>query len=392
MKKEKLRETLNWDNCQECGQCLVNCRYIDYAEEDAIREIKNINQGNTSGILKNCISCYACNIFCPNDAHPYERILFGMKERYDNEGLPKRASYLLPGKRPNFREDLKYDQIEKTLHQKWDIDTPPAKTVLYPGCNLLSMPLLATGTIFEKLPVWGRWDLCCGEMYFRTGLLDKAQDTSNKLTRFYNNKDIEEMVFTCPACYNMFTTVLPEQFGATFDFKTTFFTDWFFQAIEQGTFEIKQTLTGSAVIHDSCHGRILGNSFMEKQRQLLERLGLEVNETPLNKNNGLCCGMAAGAKRFSVIDLIKNSMKQLIMLDRSKGDQTAIYCTGCLLMLSTVRPIKPFGKKMLHFLEYIRKALGEDVTRKNIPRALSIFKGIMLHSVPYHFSSKKFKM
>ncbi|MBW2179686.1 MAG: (Fe-S)-binding protein [Deltaproteobacteria bacterium] len=295
MEKEKLRETLNWDNCQECGQCLVNCRYIDYTVEDAILEIKNINQGNTSGILKKCISCYACNIFCPNDAHPYERILFGMKERYDNDGLPKRASYLLPGKRPNFREDLKYDQIEKTLHQKWDTDTPPAKTVLYPGCNLLSMPLLATGMIFEKLPVWGRWDLCCGEMYFRTGLLDKAQDTSEKLTRFYSNKDIEEMVFTCPACYNMFTTVLPEQFGATFDFKTTFFTDWFFQEIERGTFEIKQTLTGSAVIHDSCHGRILGNTFMEKQRQLLKKLGLEVKETPLNKDNGLCCGMAAGA-------------------------------------------------------------------------------------------------
>ena len=131
---------------------------------------------------------------------------------------------------------------------------------------------------------------------------------------------------------------------------------------------------------------------MEKQRHLLEKLGLEVNETQLNKDKGLCCGMAAGAKNFSVIDLIKNSLKQLITLDRSKGKQTAIYCTGCLLMLSTIRPIKPFGKKMFHFLEYIRKALGEDVTRKNISRALSIFKGITLHSVPFYFSSKKFKI
>ncbi|MCJ7772243.1 MAG: hypothetical protein MUP22_03800, partial [Desulfobacterales bacterium] len=171
MDKVKARKVLNWDACEECGQCLLNCRYIDVSTQDAIREIKNINQGNTSFILKNCISCYACNIFCPNNAHPYEKILFGMKERYDKEGLPKRSSYLLPGRRPNFREDLKYDKNEKNLHEKWNNDKPPAKTVLYPGCNLLSMPLLATGTIFEKLPVWGRWDLCCGEMYFRTGLL-----------------------------------------------------------------------------------------------------------------------------------------------------------------------------------------------------------------------------
>ncbi len=392
MDKTHLRKVLNWDACKECGQCLANCRYIHLPASDAVREIKNLNQGNTSFILENCISCYACNTFCPNNAHPYERILFAMKERYDTDGLPKRASYLLPGRRPNFREDLTYDPAEKALHTRWNTDTPPAKTVLYPGCNLLSMPLLATGKVFEKLPVWGRWDLCCGEMYFRTGLLDKAEETAHKLTRFYSTKDIKEMVFVCPACYNMFTIVLPQQFGARFNFKTTFFTDWFLQEIENGTFDIKETLTGSVVIHDSCHGRILGNSFMEKQRQLLKRLGLEVNETQLNRDKGLCCGMAAGAKKFSVMDLIKNAMRQLIALDRSKGKETAIYCTGCLLMFSTVRPLRPFGKKMRHFLEYIRKALGEDVTRKNTPRALSIFKGITLHSVPFYFSSKKIKL
>jgi len=365
---------------------------MNVSPQDAIREIKNINQGNTSFILNHCISCYACNIFCPNNAHPYERILFGMKERYDNRGLPKRASYLLPGRRPNFREDLKYDKAEKNLHEKWGADTPPAKTVLYPGCNLLSMPLLATGSIFEKLPVWGRWDLCCGEMYFRTGLLDKVRQTAEELSRFYKTKDIDEMVFVCPACYNMFTTVLPQQFGASFDFKTTFFTDWFLRELGNNTFSIKKKLSGSVVIHDSCHGRILGNEFMDKQRRLLEDMGLVVHETPLNKDKGLCCGMAAGAQKFSVVDLIKNSLRQLITLDRSKGKQTAIYCTGCLLMLSAVRPMKPFGKKMRHFLEYIRNALGENITRKNIPRALSIFKGITVHSVPYHFNSKTFKL
>jgi len=315
-----------------------------------------------------------------------------MKERYDSHGLPKRASYLLPGRRPNFREDLDYDLSEQTLHQKWNTDTPPAKTVLYPGCNLLSMPLLATGSIFDKLPVWGRWDLCCGEMYFRTGLLDKARQNAEALTRFYSRIDIDEMVFVCPACYNMFTTVLPQQFGAAFHFKTTFFTDWFLKEIENNTFKIKIKLDGSVVVHDSCHGRILGRDFMDKQRHLLEVLGLDIYETPLNKDKGLCCGMAAGAQKFSVIDLIKNSLRQLMILDRSKGKQTAIYCTGCLLMLSAVRPMKPLGKKMCHFLEYIRKALGEDVTRKNIPRAISIFKGIAVHSVPFHFSSKTFKL
>ena len=162
--------------------------------------------------------------------------------------------------------------------------------------------------------------------------------------------------------------------------------------MKSDTFKIKETLSGRVVIHDSCHGRILGKDFMDKQRYLLQRLGLEVCETEPHRDKGLCCGMAAGAKKFSVVDLVLNSLKQLIALDRSKGNQTAIYCTGCLLMLSAVRPMKPFGKKMRHFLEYIRNALGEKVPRKNVSRALSIFKGITIHSLPFHFSSKTFRL
>jgi Fe-S oxidoreductase len=369
----------------------VNCRYTDFSRDEAILEIKKINSGDTGGILKKCISCYACNAFCPNDGHPYEKIHYDWNERYIKEGLPIRARYLLPGSRPNFRQDLPYSQEEKILQKKWNSDDPPAKTFLYPGCNLLSMPLLATGRIFDKLPVWGNWDLCCGEMFYRTGILDKTKETAERLTEFYSDKDIEEMIFICPAGYNMFTTVLPEQFGAKFYFKTTFFTDWLIKEFDRGTFEIKKKLKRHAVIHDSCHARILGDTFMEKQRKLLERLGITVYETPLNKVNGLCCGMAAGANKFSIVDLTKNSLKQLITLDRADGDEIAIYCTGCLLMLSSVRPIKPFGKRMFHILEYIRKAIGEEVPRKNISRALSVLNGISRHSIPYYFSSKKFR-
>jgi Fe-S oxidoreductase len=253
------------------------------------------------------------------------------------------------------------------------------------------MPLFATGIIFEKLPVWGNWDLCCGEMYYRTGILDKTKETAESLTQFYRDKDLEEMIFICPAGYNMFTNVLPEQFGARFNFKTTFFTDWLFKEMDRGALKIKNKLNRSVVIHDSCHARILGDEFMERQRKLLGDLGITIYETPMNKVNGLCCGVAAGANKFSIIDLTKHSLKQLTALDRAAGKEIAVYCTGCLLMLSSVRPLRPFGKQMFHILEYIRKAMGEEVPRQNISRALSILKGIARHSLPYYFSSKRIR-
>lgn len=391
MKKEDLRHVLNWDACIQCGDCLVECRYVDYSRQKAIEEIGKINNGLPSDIVKDCISCYACNAFCGHNAHPYERIHYEWNEKYEKSGLPVRAKYLMPGSRPNFREDLPYSAEEKALHEKWNSELPPAKVVLYPGCNLLSMPLLATGKIFDNLPVWGNWDLCCGEMYFRTGLLDPTKKTAEKLTAFYEDKDIDEMVFICPAGYNMFTNILPQQFGAHFNFKTRFFTDWLTDALDQGMFEIKRKLDKSVVIHDSCHARVLGPNFMDDQRRLLKKLGMTIKETDLNKEKGLCCGMAAGANKFSITDLTRCAMQELSALDSADGDEIAIYCSGCLLMLSTARPFNPFGKKLVHFLEYIRYALGEEVPRRNMRRAVSIMKGVALHSLPHYFSKKHFQ-
>jgi Fe-S oxidoreductase len=392
MEMENLRSVLDWDNCKECGECLVNCRYMNLSRQDAIDEIKKINKRDlaSSKVLKKCISCYACDAFCPNGAHPYERIHYNWDYRYKIKGLPMRASYLMPSRQPNFRENLPFSPKEKALHKKWASDVPPAKVVLYPGCNLLSMPRLAEGAIFERLPVWGRWDLCCGEMYFRMGLLEPTARIAEKLTEFYKDKNLDEMVFICPAGYNMFTNVLPKQFGAKFPFKTTFFTDWFLNELDKGTFTIKHKLNKSVVMHDSCHARVLGDEFMDKQRILLKQLGVTIHETPKNKKHGLCCGVAAGTNRYSVFDLSIAGIKEIFTLDRASGDDIVAYCTGCLLTLSCFRLLNPFGKRLVHPLEYVREAIGEKVTRTNQKKAFWALLGIMTHALPAYLNPKRF--
>ncbi len=390
LQKDDFKELLRWDRCEECGECLVNCRYIKLGRETAVAEIKKINAGLPSMVIQRCMSCYACNAFCPRNAHPYERIHYHWNERYQQKGLPARASYLMPSQRPNFRQDIKYSPAERALHEQWRAPQPPAATVLYPGCNLLAMPRLATGALFERLPVWGDWDLCCGEMYFRMGLLDPVAKTAEKLTAFYRDKPIEEMVFICPAGYNMFTNVLPQQFGAEFSFQTTFFSDWLLQELERGTFRLKKVLNRSAVVHDSCHARVLGPDFMETQRQLLSLLGVTVRETEYNRAQGLCCGVAAACNRYSVKDLVINGIKALLALDAAEGEEAAIYCTGCYLTLGCLRLVYPLGKPLFHLLEYVRQALGEEVPRHNTARAFSLLRGIGWHALPAYLNPRRF--
>lgn len=377
------------DRCTECGACLVSCRYMELSVKKAQEEVRRLRQGSPKVSLKKCISCYACDAFCPNDALPYERILSFWNERYREKGVPARAKYVLPGNHPNFRMYISYSQEEQELRRKWNTKDAPATTVLYPGCNMLCLPLYAQGEIFRQLPVWGNMEMCCGEMYFRIGAFDVVWETAKRLTAFFNDKRVKEMVFLCPACYNMFSHVLPRHFGAKFNFHKVFFTDWLTERMDRGLFPVVSPVKITAVVHDSCHGRILGRGFMDSQRTLYQRLGMSLAETEKNRENGLCCGIAAGVNRYSVKDIIYHSTRQLRILDKTEGDEIAAYCPGCYLMLTTTRLFRPAGKRIAPLIEHVRLALGETPERKYVSRAFSALRGLMVHSMPRYFSRER---
>src|SRR4030042_2783108 len=71
-----------WDasKCNLCGDCLVNCRYVDYDKDRAVAEIKLLMEGKDAEILGKCTTCVACNDYCPTGADPSD-LIFKMQER-----------------------------------------------------------------------------------------------------------------------------------------------------------------------------------------------------------------------------------------------------------------------------------------------------------------------
>ena len=71
-----------WDEskCDLCGDCLVKCRYVDYDKDKAVAEIKLLMEGKDAEILHKCITCIACNDYCPTGADP-SNLIFKMQER-----------------------------------------------------------------------------------------------------------------------------------------------------------------------------------------------------------------------------------------------------------------------------------------------------------------------
>ena len=382
------------NDCLYCGECLSRCIYLKLDPSEAAEEMRALDEGReTPHIDAGCISCYACNAFCPNGADPYGRILERFAAGYRENGLPERARYMMPTSPKSFRSDI-VDRLppdERLIVESWEKAVPEGQ-VLYPGCNLITTPYLTQSGLFDEITVAGSLELCCGEMYFRMGLADKARSMARGLADYYSGRSIERMIFVCPACYNMFAHEMPRRFGVEFDFPMVFITDYLAERLQKGTLSFPDKLDMSVTIHDSCHARIMEPGFMERQRELLELMGAVVKEADYNRQDGICCGIAAGVPRQSPVDILKTGTWAHREYKRTDAEAVMAYCTGCYLTLAMLRPYAPLGIPVMHLLELVAKAMGKPVRDRIGPRTRSMLAGILRNTAPALLSRRRFRI
>jgi Fe-S oxidoreductase len=62
------------DLCDLCGDCLVECQWMDVDRDQAVAWMTEMKNGNPSPAVDQCITCYACNEICPQGANPFDLI------------------------------------------------------------------------------------------------------------------------------------------------------------------------------------------------------------------------------------------------------------------------------------------------------------------------------
>ncbi len=379
--------------CTLCGECFTRCRYLDLSREQAIAEIQRLIQGQpTRAVLQACTGCASCDAFCPEQAEPYQLILERWERRFRETGLPARASYMLPLERPNYREDMveKMAPRERELLAQWQA-APAAGEVLYPGCNLLTVPLLFDLKVLQALPVSGDWSLCCGEPFYRLGAFDLVERIAAGLTAYYSTRSIRKMVFACPACLNMFRKILPQRFGASFNFECEYLVPWLLRKLDAGEIRVRQLLGRTVSVHDSCHGRLLGEEVMGQTRELYRRLGLQLLELKSHHENGICCGIAAGCNRQMPQDIVTVGRRALRKGLGAGTREMAVYCTGCYLHLGIIQRLAPTPQKLMHTLEYLAEAAGEQVPRRLETKARAMLWNIVTKPLPKMLSRRRYR-
>ena len=63
--------------CADCDSiaCMMRCQWIEFKDKnDAKSEMTKMINGENSRVLSECVTCFACDEYCPNGSHPFDLI------------------------------------------------------------------------------------------------------------------------------------------------------------------------------------------------------------------------------------------------------------------------------------------------------------------------------
>lgn len=394
----------NIEACKVCGECFSHCPIIDLTIEESKTEMERLIEGkNTKYILSNCQSCFTCNFYCPENAHPVSLILQRWNEQYKDKGLKKKAKYYMTlyPYYPNFRSYVieRLPQEIKNLVKSWASLKPlKGDTLTYPGCNVITFAELTQTSIFQNLEIRGRLEYCCGETLFRTGYKKKLHQITKRLDKWFNILKPRNLIVLCTAGTNVFKNVLPH-YGLTYQFNSIkSYIQYLWEELEKGNIKIKQKLDMSVTIQESCYAKMFGKAYMDLPRMILKKIGVSVIEAENCRENMRCCGIAGGfsvESSYSPTRIMKSVFTNIRDFKETKADAICVYCAGCLATLLTPKPfyLKKY-MKVYHIIELLQMAIGEKPmpyeTKKQ--RARDFFWGILRNQLPKTLSRKRFRI
>lgn len=233
--------------------------------------------------------------------------------------------------------DLAFSTSEAFVLNRHQPGHITSETVFYPGCQLAaSSPDHVTKTysfLCEKLTNGvGLMLGCCGAPARWAGQEPLFQEKMQTFIANWRSLGSPRVITACPTCYSLFKENVPEMPVETL------WTVLERIGLPQGCQQAPQTLA----IHDSCTTRydaVLQTSV----RKLLEKLGHQWEELPLNHEKTVCCG-------YGGLMLYANPEVAHKVIDRRINESPLDYLAYCAMCRDN------FGgqnKRCFHLLDLV---------------------------------------
>jgi len=327
-----------WDGekCDFCGDCLVRCQYVAYDREEAVKQIKELVAGKPAEILKACITCCACNEYCPNGANPFD-LINRLQEIYHSLPIPEKI-----------RKFMDAGGIMPSTLIKGDGSKPALSLcVMEPF-----MPGDAVGgQMFEDMTIVKGGGYFCYLGYVHIGMDSPLTEHAQDFVRELAGIGAKEIVFIHADCHAMMSK-MPD-YGIKIPFRVTHIAEYMRDYLKEHSDSIAP-LSRKIAYQRPCASRYSGE--MEPVLdELFEIVGVERVERRYDRESALCCGGL-----FSRIypERIRPTMEDNLKDALEAGAEAMVFlCPLCMGALG--KSAREKGMNPVFITQLARMALGE---------------------------------
>jgi len=317
--------------CDLCGDCLVKCPYVNYDRKKARQEVAALIAGENADILTQCVTCIACNEFCPTQANPFDRIS-ELQEKKQALNIPQSlidsdydAYYM-----PNIIEKGKPDKAAMSLcTMSWEAKEfspeEPKTLRLYDSFWKGG----SEKTIFEGQMFDGMTMVRGGSYFCVTGMVHIGIDIGNtgrlaphirKLVRSLSALGKDKVIIAHDDGYAMLKVKVPE-FGIELPFKPVHILEYLRDYLKEHQTSITK-LNRKVAYQRPCSSRYLPENDL-LLNEIFDLIGVERVNRRYDRKDALCCGAEcsiAQAERLkpyqekNVADALEHGAEAMVFL------------------------------------------------------------------------------
>jgi len=333
-------DSSNCSNCQEIP-CLTRCQWMDIDKDTARKEMEKMINGEDSFVLKECVTCFACDEYCPNNSHPFD-LKTELQEKFNTFNI---NPAMLQG---TIKQFAPHDEVRI---KEIDSNKPVFNKCTFSRINPKNME----GQMFEDLQYISGTDFFCNLMFHHMARDSLIKERIPIIMENIQKHGVKELICWHDECYGMWTSYCQRN-NIDVPFKPIHVFEYVYEYLKEHKSDIKK-LNMKIAYQRSCSNRFLPEieNYVDN---ICELIGVERVKRTYDRENALCC--AAPFSMLGKRNLVKPTQEKNVkdMID-NRAEVCAFVCPMCKETLGS--KVEQKGLKPYLLTDLARMALGETV-------------------------------
>ena len=331
-------------HCSECENidCLTRCQWMDIDKETARIEMEKMIKGEDSFVLKQCVTCFACDEYCPYDSHPFD-LKTELQEKYNSLNIDP---HLLDNMIKQFKppDELRIKEID------------PDKQVFHKCTFSRLTPEEMKGQMFDNLQYISGRPFFCNLMYHHVARDSIIKERLPIIMENIKKHGIKELICWHDECYGLWTSYCQRN-NIEVPFKPIHLFEYVYNYLKDHESELTK-LNMKIAYQRNCSNRFIPETdkWVDK---ICELIGVERVSREYDRENALCCAAPFGW--FGKSNLVRPTQNKNIKDMINNGAEACVYnCPMCKDVLGSKAERK--GLKNYLLSDLARMALGEKLS------------------------------